>query len=67
MWKECKMEGFLTSVGYITMWFYRSLAGSETLSHMFKEQRQIEVEKGCLDCHVTPYKARNRHANTIKP
>ena len=38
----------------------------ETLPLLFKEQRQKYVNKGLLDCHVTPHKDPNRHTNFPK-
>ena len=55
-WKK----DYLMSVGNIAMWLYHFLAGPETVSLLFKEKRQIEVEKGYLDSHV----ALNRYANS---
>ena len=41
-------KAYLTSVSNIVTWFYHSLTGSETMSLLFKEQRQVDVKNGFL-------------------
>ena len=48
-------KAYLTIMNNITVWLYHSLAGLETMSLIFKEQRQIVVEKAFCDCCLTPY------------
>ena len=38
--KKKKKKACITSVGNTAMWLYHSLAGSETISPLLKEQRQ---------------------------
>ena len=61
-WKKA----YLTNVGNVAMLLYCSLAAFETMSRPFKEQRQIEDEKGFMNSHVTPYKTPNGHASSLK-
>ena len=49
MWREYKMGKRLKSVGYIAMWLYSFMMGSDTSSLLFKEQRQKKLENGFLE------------------
>ena len=48
--QKCEKAYFVIRAD-ITTWVYCSQAGSETMSLLFKEQRQKEVME---NCHMTP-------------
>ena len=50
---EQKWQKALSSVATIATWLYYFLARSETISLLFKEQKQKDIKKRFLDCHVT--------------
>ena len=63
MWKVYKNGKKLTwwQETKIATGFYHSLAASETMSLLFKEQKQKRLRMSFWDCHVTSYKGPNRH------